>query len=56
MAWHGDVRFKQWSVTEFPVAEKESVTNIHTGFKMYRMLVLLIKALGRWALRIAGFE
>ena len=56
MAWYGDVRFKQWAVTEFSVAEKESVTNIHKGLKMYRVLVLLIKALSRWALRIAGFE
>jgi hypothetical protein len=38
------------------VAEKESVTDIHKGLKMYRVLVLLIKALSRWALQIAGFE
>jgi hypothetical protein len=56
MACYGDIRFKQWAVTEFSVAEKESVTNIHKGLKIYRVLVLLIKALSRRALRIAGFE
>lgn len=56
MAWYSDVRFKQRTVTEFSVAEKESVTNIHNELKMYRMLALFIKALSRWALRIAGFE
>jgi hypothetical protein len=56
MAWYGDVRFKQWAVTEFHVAEKESVANIHKGLKMYRVLVLLIKALCLWTLRIARFE
>jgi len=29
MAWYGDVHFKQWAVTEVPVAEKESVSNNH---------------------------
>jgi len=56
VAWYGDVRFKQWGVTEFPAAETASVTSIHKGLKMYRVLVLLIKALNRWVLRIAGFE
>jgi hypothetical protein len=56
VAWYGDVRFKQWAVTEFIVSEKASATNIHKGLEMYRVLVLLIKALSHWALRIAGFE
>jgi uncharacterized protein (UPF0261 family) len=29
MAWYGDVNFQQWAVTEFLVAEKESVSNNH---------------------------
>jgi hypothetical protein len=45
MAWCVDVRFKQGDVTEFFVAEKESVTNIHKRLKMYAVSVLLIKTL-----------
>ena len=29
MVWYSDVHFKQWAVTEFLVAEKESVSNNH---------------------------
>jgi hypothetical protein len=29
MAWYGDVHFKQRDVTEFLVAEKESLSNNH---------------------------
>jgi len=56
MVWYGDVRFKQRAVTEFLVAGKESVTNIHKGLKRYRVGMLLIKALSCGALRIASFE
>jgi acetolactate synthase regulatory subunit len=30
---YGDVRFKQWVITEFLVAGKVSVTNIHKQLK-----------------------
>jgi len=30
ISWYGDVHFEHLAVTEFLVAEKESVTNIHT--------------------------
>jgi hypothetical protein len=33
MTWYGDVRLKQWADSEFLVAEKKSVTNIHKQFK-----------------------
>ena len=29
ISWYSDVHFEHWAVTEFLVAEKESVTNIH---------------------------
>jgi hypothetical protein len=45
MVWYGDVHFKQRAVTEFLVAEKESVMNMHKGLKNYTVSMLLIKAL-----------
>jgi hypothetical protein len=45
MAWCCDVRLKQRAVTEFLVAENQSVTNIHRRLKMYMETVLLIKGL-----------
>jgi hypothetical protein len=56
VAWYGDVHFKQWAVTEFIVAEKESVTNIHKRLKIYTVLMLFIKALLVIGLQIAGSE
>jgi hypothetical protein len=44
IAYYGDVRFKQRAVTEFIVAEKASVTNIHKGLKMYRVLSAVDKS------------
>jgi hypothetical protein len=51
MAWCGDVRLKQWAVTEFHVVEKESVTNIYRRLKICMETTLLIKALLVVALR-----
>jgi hypothetical protein len=34
VVWYGDVCFKQWTVIEFLVAEKESVMNIHKQLNM----------------------
>jgi hypothetical protein len=53
MTWYGDMSFQ--AATEFPVAEKESVTNIHKWLKTYTVSMLLIKALlitGFWKLQI----
>jgi len=41
MAWYGDVRFKQRTVMEFLVAEKESVTNIHKRLEKYTVSLLV---------------
>lgn len=41
MAWYGDVRFKQRTVMEFLVAEKESITNIHKRLEKYTVLLLV---------------
>jgi hypothetical protein len=51
MAWCGDVHLKQRAVTEFLVAEKELVTNIHRLLKMYTetMFVKKKSTVSRWA-------
>ena len=33
VVWYSDVHFKQWAVTEFLVAEKQSVMRIHKWLK-----------------------
>ena len=42
MAWQVDFRFQQRVVTEFLVAEKESVTYIRKRLKMYTVSILLV--------------
>ena len=41
MAWYGDVRCKERIVTEFLMAEKESVTNIHKRLSNYMVSLLV---------------
>jgi hypothetical protein len=41
MAWYGDERCKQRTVTEFFVAEKQSVTNIHKRLGKYTVSLLV---------------
>jgi hypothetical protein len=57
MAWYGDVLFEQWAVTEFLVAEKESLTNIHRWLKtVYGVNAVNKGNVGHWASQIAGSE
>jgi hypothetical protein len=50
MAWCGDVHLKQRVVTEFLVAEKELVTNIHRRLKMNTETMFVNKStVSRWA-------
>lgn len=53
-AWYGDVRYKQRAATEFLVAAKQLVTNIHKRLNICAVTVLLITPDSCWASRIAG--
>jgi hypothetical protein len=57
MAWCGDVCFKQWVITKFLVAEKESVTNIHKWLKnVYSVNAVYKSTVSHLAPRIAVSE
>jgi hypothetical protein len=57
MVLHGDVCLKQWAVTEFFVAEKASVTNIHKQLQnVYSVNAIDKSTVSRWASQIAGSE
>jgi hypothetical protein len=46
---YGDMPFKKWAVIEFPVAEKESVTQIQRQSKNFTASMLLTKCtVGHW--------
>ena len=54
---YGDMPFKQWAVTEFPVAEKKSVTKIQRQLKNFTASMLLTKCTdGHWSSKITGQE
>jgi hypothetical protein len=57
VAWYGDVHFEQLVVTEFLVAEKESVTNIYQQLKnVYGISAIDKSTCSHWASEVAGSE
>jgi hypothetical protein len=57
MTRYGDVCFKQWVITEFLAAEKESVTNVHKWSKnVYSVNAVYKSTFSHWPPRSAGCE
>jgi hypothetical protein len=57
MAWYDDMRFKQWTVTKFLVAGKESIIITHRWLKnVYGVSAVDKSTISRWPTQTADSE